>query len=87
VQLHPIEPHLDALSLGVSGKFAIGREKRQLRMALRILVKRFDRAAPIVMLTIADLAQIQHLPLHHLATGASPVLDDAPSSSGALCRP
>jgi hypothetical protein len=47
-------------------------------VALRILVKRFDRTAPIVMLAVADLTQIQHLPLHHLATGTAPVLDDIP---------
>src|SRR6202035_4928757 len=77
-QLHRIEPHLYAVPLGLSGKLRIGRKKRQLGVALRILVKRFDRTAPIVMLPVADLAQIQHLPLHHLATGTAPVLDDVP---------
>jgi hypothetical protein len=47
-------------------------------VALRILVKRFDGSAPIVTLAVADLTQIQHLSLHHLATGTTPVLDDVP---------
>jgi hypothetical protein len=29
-------------------------------------------------LAVADLTQIQHLPLHHLATGTASVLDDVP---------
>jgi hypothetical protein len=78
MQFHRIEPNLYAIALGRSGKPTIGRKKRQLGVALRVLVECFDRAAPIVMLAVADLTQIQHLPLHHLATGTAPVLDDVP---------
>jgi hypothetical protein len=30
------------------------------------------------MLVTVDLAEIQHLTLHHLTGGASPILDNAP---------
>ena len=78
MQFHRIEPHLYAVPLGPSGKPTVGRKKPQLGVALRILVKRFDRTAPIVMLAVADLTQIQQLPLHHLAIGTAPILDDVP---------
>jgi hypothetical protein len=78
MQFHRIEPHLYTVPLGLSGKPMIGRKKPKLGVASRILVKHFDRTAPIVMLVVVDLTQIQHLPLHHLATGTAPVLDDVP---------
>jgi len=78
MQLHRIEPHLYAVPLGLSGKLTIGRKKRQLGVALRILVKRFDRTAPIVMLAVADLTQVQHCRYTTLPLATASVLDDIP---------
>jgi hypothetical protein len=41
-------------------------------------IKGFDQAVPSLELTVIDLAEIQHLPLDHSATGATLVLDDIP---------
>src|SRR6266852_3063215 len=78
VQLHRIEPHLHAVTVGACRNFAIGRKQRQLAVPPAAFIKGFDQAVPSLELTIIDLAEIQHLPLHHLATGATLVLDDIP---------
>jgi hypothetical protein len=41
-------------------------------------IKSFDQAAPRLELAVIDLAEIQHLPLDNLATGAALVLHDIP---------
>src|SRR5262249_23694091 len=41
-------------------------------------IKGFDQLAPSLALAVIDLAEVQHLPLHHLATGAALVLDNIP---------
>ena len=78
MQLHRVETHLQAVTFGVRRNFAIGGKQRQLAMPPRAFIKGFDQLAPSLMLDIVDLAQIQHLPLHHLATGAAFVLDNIP---------
>src|SRR6266849_8521845 len=78
VQLHRIEPHLHAVTIGACRSLAIGRKQRQLAVPPAAFIKGFDQAVPSLELTIIDLAEIQHLPLHHLASGAAFVLDDIP---------
>src|SRR5271166_3466390 len=78
VQFHAIEPHLDAVSLGVIRNGPIGREQRQLCRLLRPFVKGFDNAAPRRALTVVDLAQVQNLPLHHFAPSTALALNDVP---------
>ena len=46
--------------------------------AASAFIKGFDQLAPGFMLGVVDLAQIQYLPLHHLAASAAFVLDDIP---------
>jgi len=53
-------------------------ETRQLGMAMRPFVKGFDLPTPSCMLAVVDLAEIQHLTLHHLAAGTPLVFDDIP---------
>jgi len=78
MQLHGIEPQLHAMRLRMFGNAAIGRKQSQLRVAALAFVKSFDRTTPILMLAIIDLAEVQHLPLHHFAASTTPVLDDIP---------
>src|SRR5712664_3813141 len=78
MQLHRIEPHLHAITIGAFRNLAIGRKQRQLAVPLATFIKGVDQAVPSLKLTIIDLAEIQHLPLHHLASGATLALDDIP---------
>jgi hypothetical protein len=43
----------------------------------RAVLEHFDRAAPSQLLRVVDLAEIQHLPLHHAPAGYTLVLDHA----------
>src|SRR5216684_6274193 len=78
VQLHRIEPHLHAVTIGAGRNLAIGGKQRQLAVPPAPFIKGFDQAVPGLELTIIDLAEVQHLPLDHLATGAALVLNDIP---------
>jgi hypothetical protein len=78
MQLHAIEPHLRAIALGVLRQRPFGWKQGQLRGALRALIEGFDDLAPRLALAVVDLAQIQNLPLHHLAPGAALALDNVP---------
>src|SRR5271165_949535 len=78
MQFHRVEPHLDAVRLGVIGDRAIGGKQRQLGVAARSLVKGFDLTTPSLLLAVVDLAEVQHLALHHLAAGTALVLDNIP---------
>jgi len=78
VQLHRIEPHLHAITIDACRNLAIGRKQRQLAVPLVPFIKGFDQAVPSLELTTIDLAEIQHLPLDYLATGASLVLNNIP---------
>jgi hypothetical protein len=80
VQLHRVEPHLHAITIGAFRNRAIGGKQRQLAVPPAPFIKGFDQAVPSPELTIIDLAEIQHLPLDHLATGATLVLDNIPIS-------
>ena len=78
MQLHGPEPDLHAMTLGVIGQRPIGGEQGQLSGLLRPLVEGLDHPAPGFLLAVVDLAEIKHLPLHHLAAGAALALDNAP---------
>jgi hypothetical protein len=78
VQLHRIKPHPHAVTIRAGGNLVIGRKQRQLAVPLAAFIKSFDQLAPGLALAVIDLAEIQHLPLHHLAPGAALVLDDIP---------
>jgi len=80
MQLHRVEPHLHAVTIGTRRNLAIGGKQRQLAVPLAALIKGFDQPAPGIVLAVIDLAEIQHLPLDHLATGATLVLNDIPVS-------
>ena len=78
MQLHRIEPHLDAMRLGVLGNRAIGGKQGELRVAARPFIKGFDQTTPSLVLTVVDLAQVQYLPLHDLAASTALALDNIP---------
>ena len=80
VQLHRIEPHLYAIAVGTGWNFAIGRKQRQLAVPTAAFIEGFDRLAPSLVLTVINLAEIQHLPLDDFAAGATLILDDTPVS-------
>ena len=66
MQLHRVEPHLHTVRLRVFGKRPIGRKQKELRVVAGVFIKGFDLPTPSFMLAIVDLAEIQHLALHHL---------------------
>jgi hypothetical protein len=78
VQFHCVEPHLHAMRLRVIGNCAIGRKQGQLGVAARPFIKGFDRTTPILLLAVVDLAEVQHLALHHSAAATALVLDNIP---------
>src|SRR5215471_1200394 len=78
VQFHRVEPNLHAITVGACRNLAIGGKQRQLTVPPAAFIKGFDQAVPSLELAVIDLAEIQHLPLDHLATGAALVLDDIP---------
>jgi len=78
VQFHRIKPHLHAITFGAGRNLTIGRKQRQLAVPPAAFIKGFDQLTPSLALAVIDLAEIQHLPLDHLATGATLVLDDIP---------
>jgi hypothetical protein len=45
---------------------------------LGFFIESFDDSAPRLVLGVIDLAQIQHLALHHLAPSAALTLHDVP---------
>lgn len=53
-------------------------KQRQGAWSLRTLYKYLDALAPRIFLQEVDLAQIQHVPLHHTATTDTSILHDAP---------
>jgi hypothetical protein len=54
------------------------REQRQRSRTAGILVEHLDRLAPRCRLRGVDLAEIQHMPLHHPAAIETLVLDHVP---------
>ena len=78
MQLHRLEPYLHTVTVGAGRNLPVGWKQRQLTVSLRVFVKRFNQLAPGILLAVVDLAEIQHLTLHHLATSTPPVLDDVP---------
>ena len=78
MQLHRIKPHLHPIRQGVFGKRSIGGKQNQLGVALGSFIKRFDQIAPGCALPVVDLAEVQDIPLHHLAASTTPALHNAP---------
>jgi hypothetical protein len=78
MQFHRVEPHLHAITVRACWNLAIGRKQRQLAVPTIAFIKCFDQAVPRLELSVIDLAEIQHLPLDNLATGAALVLHDIP---------
>ena len=78
IQLHRIEPHLHAQSLGMIRHCLLGGKQRKLPMSPARFVKRFDLATPRFALAIIDLAQIKNRALHHTTTGTASAFDNAP---------
>lgn len=78
MQLHGIEPNRNPITLRMVRNGVIGGKHRQLGRPLRPLIESLDHAAPRLALAVVDLAEIQYLPLHHLAAGAALALDNVP---------
>ncbi len=77
-ELHAIKPHLHAMALRMLRNRAIGGKQRQLPMTASVFVKRLNHPTPGFTLAVVDLAEIQHLALHHLPGHAAAVLDNIP---------
>ena len=77
-QLHCVQAHLDAITLGVLGNLTVGGKQRKLRALLRVFIERLNHPAPSRALARVDLAQIQHLALDYSAIGAALGFDDVP---------
>src|SRR5271163_1760271 len=73
MQLHRVEPHLHTVRLRVFGKRPIGRKQKELRVVASVFIKGFDLPTPSFMLAIVDLAEIQHLALHHFTAAKSSI--------------
>ena len=65
MELHLPEPDLHAMALGVLGQRPVGGKEGELRAAAPPL-ESLDDPAPGLLLAVVDLAEIEHLPLHHL---------------------
>ena len=66
------------MRLRVFGNRTIGRKQGQLGVAERPFIKDFDRTTPIPLLAVVDLAEVQHLALHHSAASTALALDNIP---------
>src|SRR6516225_3247584 len=78
MQLHRLKPHLHAISFGMLGHAAVGREQSKLPVSLIVCVQRFDYTTPMRVLAVIDFAEIQHRPLHYLAACTALALHNAP---------
>ena len=66
------------MRLRVFGNRTVGRKQGQLGVAARPFIKGFDRTTPILLLAVVDLAEVQHLALHHSAASTALALDNIP---------
>jgi len=57
---------------------AVFGKQRQRPRSRRALLQNLDRSPPSQLLRIVDLAQVQHVPLHHAPARNPRVLDNAP---------
>jgi hypothetical protein len=80
MQFHRVEPHLHAMTFGAGWNLAISRKQRQLAVPPAAFIKGADQLAPSLALAVIDLAEIEHLPLNHLAAGATLILDNIPGT-------
>jgi hypothetical protein len=78
MQLHRLKPHLHAISFGMLGQVAVGREQSKLPVSLIVCVQCLDYTPPIRVLAVIDFAEIPHRPLHHLAASTALALHNAP---------
>lgn len=63
---------------GMSGHGTVGWKECQRQGTVLLRIKRLDRAAPTLPLTVVDLPQIEHRALHRLSTRATPAFHQAP---------
>ena len=61
-----------------SGTARSAGNKASLRVAARPFIKGLDHTAPSLLLAVVDLAEIQHLALHHSAASTALALDNIP---------
>jgi hypothetical protein len=47
-------------------------------VAVGFFVESLDHMAPSCVLTVVDLAKVQHIPLHHPAASTTPALHNTP---------
>ena len=66
MQLHRVEPNLHTVRLRMFGNSAIGWKQGELQVAMGLLIEGFNVTTPSFVLAVVDLAEIQHLALHHL---------------------
>src|SRR5260370_38507559 len=74
MQLHRVEPHLDAMRPGMFGNPAIGGTHGEVRWAAEPFPKGFPRETPRLVLRVLDLARPQPRPPTHPAARATPSL-------------
>src|ERR1700759_982955 len=78
MQFHLFEPDLDPKVGGEVRQLPICRKQCQGHGPLALLIEDFNRSTPAFVLSVVDLAEVEHLPLDHLATAAAPILHHAP---------
>jgi len=76
-QFQGIEPDLHGLAIQHRHLPVIG-EQGELCRALPALAEYLNGLAPRRLLAVVDLAQVQHMPLHHTARGGAPAFHNAP---------
>ena len=78
MQLHRIEPHLHAKTLGMVRHRPLGWKQGELPMPSARFVERFDLTTPRFALAIIDLTQIQNRTLHNPTARTALAFDNAP---------
>src|ERR1700730_1800433 len=78
MQFHLFEPDLHPKVSGEVRQLPIRRKQCQCHGPLALLIEDFNRSTPAMVLSVVDLAKVEHLPLDHLATPAAPILHHAP---------
>src|ERR1700693_4291220 len=74
MQFHLFEPDLHAKVGGEVRQLPISRKQCQRHGPLALLIEDFNCSTPTFVLSVVDLAKIDHLPLDHLATAAASIL-------------
>src|SRR5262249_19300752 len=77
-QPHSHQPAADDRGVRQQPPDAVFWKQRQCPRPPRAILQTLDRPPPRHFLRIVDLAQIQHVPLHHAPAGDPRILDNAP---------